>query len=163
VGLGRIGKAIAQRLSAHGLKIAYHGRQPQDLPHLFCSSLIELAETSDFLIIACPGGAETKHLIQADVLRALGPDGTLINIARGSVVDETALIQALKSGTIRAAGLDVFENEPHIPAELLACENAVMLPHVGSATHETRQAMAQLVIDNLTAHLASQPLLTAVC
>ena len=163
VGLGRIGKAIAQRLSAHGLKIAYHGRQPQDLPHRFCSSLIELAETSDFLIIACPGGPETRHLIQADVLRALGPDGTLINIARGSVVDETALIQALKSGAIRAAGLDVFENEPHIPAELLACENAVLLPHVGSATHETRQAMAQLVIDNLTAHFADQPLLTAVC
>jgi lactate dehydrogenase-like 2-hydroxyacid dehydrogenase len=163
VGLGRIGKAIAHRLSAHGLKIAYHGRQPQDLPHQYCSSLIELAETSDFLIIACPGGPETRHLIQAEVLRALGPTGTLINIARGSVVDETALIEALKTGTIRAAGLDVFANEPHVPAELLACENAVLLPHVGSATNETRQAMAQLVIDNLSAHFAGQPLLTPVC
>lgn len=163
VGLGRIGKAIAHRLSAHGLKIAYHGRQPQDVPHQYCSSLISLAETSDFLIIACPGGPETRHLIQTEVLRALGPTGTLINIARGSVVDETALIEALKTGTIRAAGLDVFANEPHVPAELLACENAVLLPHVGSATHETRQAMAQLVIDNLTAHFADRPLLTAVC
>lgn len=163
LGLGRIGKAIAHRLSAHGLEIAYHGRQPQDVPHRYCSSLIELAETSDFLIIACPGGPETKQLIQADILSALGPDGTLINIARGSVVDEGALIQALKSGTIRAAGLDVFENEPHLPAALLSCENVVLLPHVGSATHETRQAMAQLVIDNLTAHFADQPLLTPVC
>lgn len=163
LGLGRIGKAIAHRLSAHGMQIAYHGRQPQPVDYLYCSTLIGLAEASDFLIVACPGGAGTRHLINADVLSALGADGTLINIARGSVVDEAALIHALNAGVIRAAGLDVFENEPHIPAELMACENAVLLPHIGSATHETRGAMARLVVDNLAAHFAKKPLLTPVC
>ncbi len=163
LGLGRIGKAIAHRLLAHGMKIAYHGRQPQSVEYRYCSTLAELAEASDFFIIACPGGSGTKHLINADVLRALGSDGTLINIARGSVVDEAALIHALQAGVIRAAGLDVFENEPHIPAELSACENAVLLPHVGSATHETRRGMAQLVVENISAHFAGMPLLTAVC
>jgi lactate dehydrogenase-like 2-hydroxyacid dehydrogenase len=163
LGFGRIGKAIAQRLSAHGMQIAYHGRQPQPVGHRYCATLIELAQTSDFLIVACPGGAGTKHLINAEVLRVLGSDGTLINIARGSVVDEVALVHALNTGVIRTAGLDVFENEPHIPAELMACENAVLLPHIGSATHETRGEMAQLVVDNLTAHFAGKPLLTPVC
>lgn len=162
LGLGRIGKAIARRLEAHGMKIAYHGRQPQDVPFQYCSTLIELAQASDFLIAACPGGPNTKHLINAEVLAALGAKGTLINISRGSVVDEAALIHALKNDIIRGAGLDVFENEPHVPAELLGCENTVLLPHIGSATHETRRAMAQLVIDNLAAHFSSQPLLTAV-
>jgi hydroxypyruvate reductase len=163
LGLGRIGKAIAQRLSAHGMKIAYHGRQPQDVPYQYCDSLVALAEASDFLIIACPGGPGTKHLVNAEVLSALGSKGTLINIARGSVVDEKALIQALQNQVIRAAGLDVFENEPHVPAELIACENTVLFPHVGSATHETRRAMAQLVIDNLAAHFAGRDLSTPVC
>jgi lactate dehydrogenase-like 2-hydroxyacid dehydrogenase len=149
LGLGRIGKAIARRLEAHGMKIAYHGRQPQDVPFQYCSTLIELAPN-------------TKHLISAEVLAALGAKGTLINISRGSVVDEAALIHALKNDIIRGAGLDVFENEPHVPAELLGCENTVLLPHIGSATHETRRAMAQLVIDNLAAHFSGQPLLTAV-
>jgi hydroxypyruvate reductase len=162
LGLGRIGKAIAHRLLAHGLEIAYHGRQPQSLEYRYCSTLIELAETSDFLIIACPGGPGTKHLINADVLTALGAQGTLINIARGSVVDQAALVQALQAGVIRAAGLDVFENEPHIPAELSACEGAILLPHVGSATHETRHGMAQLVVGNISAHFAGEPLLTEV-
>jgi lactate dehydrogenase-like 2-hydroxyacid dehydrogenase len=162
LGLGRIGKAIARRLEAHGMKIAYHGRQPQDVPFQYCSTLIELAQASDFLIAACPGGPNTKHLISAEVLAALGAKGTLINISRGSVVDEAALIHALKNDIIRGAGLDVFENEPHVPAELLGCENTVLLPHIGSATHETRRAMAQLVIDNLAAHFSGQPLLTAV-
>lgn len=162
LGLGRIGKAIARRLQAHGMKIAYHGRQPQDVPFQYCSTLIELAQASDFLIAACPGGPNTKHLINAEVLAALGAKGTVINISRGSVVDEAALIHALKNDIIRGAGLDVFENEPHVPAELLGCENTVLLPHIGSATHETRRAMAQLVIDNLAAHFSSQPLLTAV-
>lgn len=163
LGLGRIGKAIAQRLAAHGMKIAYHGRQPQDVPFQYCATLTGLAEASDFLIAACPGGPNTKHLIHAEVLRALGDKGTLINISRGSVVDEAALIHALQNNIIRAAGLDVFENEPQVPAELLACENTVVFPHVGSATHETRRAMAQLVVDNLAAHFSGQPLLTAVC
>ncbi|MEQ1751244.1 MAG: 2-hydroxyacid dehydrogenase [Prosthecobacter sp.] len=163
LGLGRIGKAIAQRLLAHGMKVAYHGRQPQAVEYRYCNTLIELAEASDFLIIACPGGSGTKHLINADVLRALGSAGTLINIARGSVVDEAALVQALQAGIIRGAGLDVFENEPHIPAELCACENVILLPHVGSATHETRHGMAQLVVENIYAHFAGEPLLTAVC
>jgi len=162
-GLGRIGKAIAQRLSAHGMKIAYHGRRPQDVPHQYCDSLTALAEASDFLVIACPGGPGTKHLVNAEVLAVLGERGTLINIARGSVVDEKALIQALQNKIIRGAGLDVFENEPHVPAELISCENAVLFPHVGSGTHETRRAMAQLVIDNLTAHFAGRDLLTPVC
>ncbi|MES2598463.1 MAG: 2-hydroxyacid dehydrogenase [Verrucomicrobiota bacterium] len=162
LGLGRIGKAIAQRLAAHGMKIAYHGRQPQDVSFQYCPTLIDLAHASDFLIAACPGGPNTKHLINAEVLRALGDKGTVINISRGSVVDEAALIHALQNNTIRGAGLDVFENEPHVPAELLACENTVLLPHIGSATHETRRAMAQLVIDNLAAHFSGLPLLTAV-
>lgn len=162
LGLGRIGKAIAQRLSALGMKIAYHGRQPQDVPHQYCTSLLELAAVADFLVVACPGGPGTKHLVNAEVLAELGSQSTLINIARGSVVDEKALIHALQSGMIRGAGLDVFENEPHLPAELLACEKAVLLPHVGSGTHETRQAMAQLVIDNLAAHFGGRELLTPV-
>ncbi len=163
VGLGRIGKAIAKRLEAHGMRIAYHGRTRQDVTWEFFESLIELAKASDFLVVACPGGGATKHLINAAVLQALGGDGTLINIARGSVVDETALIEALQNDTIRAAGLDVFENEPRVPEALLRCENAVLLPHLGSGTHETRRAMAALVVDNLAAHVRGKPLLTPVC
>lgn len=163
VGLGRIGKAIAKRLEAHGMRIAYHGRTRQDVTWDYHESLIELAKASDFLVVACPGGGATKHLINAAVLQALGADGTLINIARGSVVDETALIEALRSGTIRAAGLDVFEDEPRVPEALLHCENAVLLPHLGSGTHETRRAMAALVVDNLAAHARGKPLLTPVC
>lgn len=162
LGLGRIGKAIAERLSASGMQIAYHGRQPQAVVYRYSSSLIELAQTSDFLIVACPGGPDTKHLIQAQVLAALGPQGTLINIARGSVVDEQALVDALASGTIRGAGLDVFENEPQVPAMLLSSDRAVLLPHVGSATHETRLAMANLCVGNIQAHFSGLPLLTPV-
>lgn len=163
VGLGRIGKAIAKRLEAHGMRIAYHGRTRQDVAWEYFGALADLARAADFLVIACPGGAATKHLINAEVLAALGSAGTLINISRGSVVDETALITALQQGVIRAAGLDVFENEPHVPPALLACENAVLLPHLGSGTHETRHAMAALVVENLAAHFTGQPLLTPVC
>lgn len=161
-GLGRIGKAIAHRLEAFGMKIAYHGRKAQAVPYRFFNSLIDLARESDFLIVVCPGGPDTKHKINAEVLAALGRDGTLINIARGSIVDEAALIQALKNGTIKAAGLDVFENEPQVPSELLELENIVLLPHVGSNTGETRAAMADLVVRNLAAHFAVQPLVTPV-
>lgn len=163
LGLGRIGAAIAHRLAAHGLSIAYHGRQPQAVNHRYCATLVELANVADFLIVACPGGAKTHHLVNAEVLAALGSRGTLINIARGSVVDQTALITALEQGIIRGAGLDVFENEPQVPAALLTSEKTVLLPHVGSGTHETRQAMADLCVGNVAAHLAGQPLLTPVC
>ena len=163
VGLGRIGKAIAQRLEAHGMSVAYHGRARQAVAWEYFESLIELAEMADFLIVACPGGAATKHLINAAVLTALGTQGTLINIARGSVVDEAALIAALQSGTIRGVGLDVFENEPQVPEALMQCENAVLLPHLGSGTHETRCEMARLVVENLAAHFSGKPLLTPVC
>jgi hydroxypyruvate reductase len=163
VGLGRIGKAIAQRLAAMGMEIGYHGRSAQhDVRHTFFGSLQEMAEWCDFLIVACPGGAATKNLINEQILTALGAEGTLINIARGSIVDEAALITALQKKRIKAAGLDVFAGEPHVPAELLALENAVLLPHVGSGTNETRRAMADLVVGNLRAHFAGQPLLTLV-
>jgi lactate dehydrogenase-like 2-hydroxyacid dehydrogenase len=114
------------------------------------------------LIVACPGGPETLKIVNAEVLSALGPEGTLINIARGSVVDESALIAALETGSLRTAGLDVFEDEPRVPAALISCERAVLLPHVGSATHETRRAMAGLVLDNLAAHFAGRELVTPV-
>lgn len=163
VGLGRIGKAIAERLSAHGLRIAYYGRTRQPVSWEYHESLTGLAAAADFLVVACPGGPQTKHLISAEVLQALGSKGVLINIARGSVVDEAALIAALQNGSIRGVGLDVFENEPHVPEALLACGNAVLLPHLGSGTHETRRAMAGLVVGNLQAHFTAQPLLTPVC
>jgi len=163
LGLGRIGKAIAQRLEAHGMKIAYHGRSAQNVPWAYLAELKALAAESDFLVVACPGGPETHKLVDSAILAALGPEGTLINIARGSVVDETALIHALKTNVIRGAGLDVFENEPQVPAELTELDHVVLLPHVGSATHETRRAMANLVIENLAAHFAGKDLLTPVC
>ncbi len=162
LGLGRIGKAIAERLRAHGLEIAYHGRRRQAFEGQFCSSLIELATISDFLIVACPGGPETFHLVNGEVLEALGAEGTLINIARGSVVDEEALMAALGTGKIRGAGLDVLENEPQVPAELIGDDRVVLLPHVGSGTRETRLAMARLCVGNVEAHFAGDALLTPV-
>ena len=163
LGLGRIGKAIARRLEAVGMETGYHGRKAQESCTLhFFPSLIELARWCDFLIVACPGGEATRHIVNAEVLAALGAEGALINIARGSIVDEAALIHALRHHVIKAAGLDVFADEPHVPAELLALENAVLLPHVGSGTHETRRAMAELVVENLRAHFAGKPLLTPV-
>lgn len=163
VGLGRIGKAIALRLGAHGMRVAYHGRTRQAVSWKYFDSLMAMAQAVDFLVVACPGGAATKHLINAEVLAALGAKGTLINISRGSVVDEAALIAALQNGTIRGAGLDVFADEPHVPEALLQCENAVLTPHLGSATHETRAVMAQLVVGNLAAHFGGKALLTPVC
>lgn len=162
LGLGRIGTAIATRLEAFGMKIAYHGRRRQPVPWEFCATVQALAAASDFLVVACPGGPETRGLVDAGVLAALGPEGTLVNIARGSVVDENALVAALESGGIRSAGLDVYADEPRVPAALLACERAVLLPHVASATEETRHAMARLVVDNLAAHFAGRPPLTPV-
>jgi lactate dehydrogenase-like 2-hydroxyacid dehydrogenase len=164
LGLGRIGKAIAHRLTAFGMSIAYHGRRVQTgVDYFYCESLHDLATRSDFLILSCPGGADTRHLIGESVLAALGPGGALINIARGSIVDETALATALTSGTIQAAGLDVFEHEPQISPALLEAPNTVLLPHVGSATRETRRAMAALVVKNTAAFLNGAPLITPVC
>jgi lactate dehydrogenase-like 2-hydroxyacid dehydrogenase len=150
LGLGRIGKAIARRAEAFGLRIAYHGRHKQDgVAYPYYPTPLALAEACDILMVAAPGGPETRHVVDARVLAALGRDGVLVNIARGSLVDEAALIAALRDGVIPAAGLDVYEHEPRVPAELIALDNAVLLPHVGSATAHTRSAMANLVVDNL--------------
>jgi lactate dehydrogenase-like 2-hydroxyacid dehydrogenase len=150
LGLGRIGKAIARRAEAFGLKVAYHGRHKQDdVAYPYYATPLALAEACDILMVAAPGGPQTRHVVDARVLAALGPDGVLVNIARGSLVDESALIAALRDGAILAAGLDVYEREPSVPAELTALDNAVLLPHVGSATGKTRAAMANLVVDNL--------------
>lgn len=149
VGLGRIGQAIADRLAVFDARVLYHTRNARDVPYSFYADLIAMAEASDVMIVITPGGTETRHLIGAQVLEALGPNGILVNVARGSVVDEAALVSALQNGTLGGAGLDVFENEPRVPEELLKMENVVLQPHVGSATHETRQAMGDLACDNL--------------
>ncbi len=163
LGLGRIGKAIATRISAFGLDVVYHGRHAQaDVPYRYYSSLIDMAKAADILIVVAPGGPGTRHIVNAEVLEALGPDGVLINIARGSLVDEKALIEALRSKKILAAGLDVFENEPSVPEELIALDNAVLLPHVGSASVKTRRAMAECVVSNLFAWADGKPPLTPV-
>lgn len=158
LGLGRIGKAIGRRLEALGMRVAYTGRKPQaDVAWRYVPTLAALAAHADFLVVACPGGAATHHLVDAGVLAALGAKGTLINIARGTIVDEPALVDALRRGVIRGAGLDVFADEPNVPPPLLAMDNVVLLPHVGSATRETRQAMADLCRANLDAWFAGQP------
>lgn len=168
-GLGRIGKAIAQRVAACGMQVAYHGRTPQNVPYAYVPSLRELALQADFLVIAAPGGAATRNVVDAEILAALGDGtkkggrkGSLINIARGSIVDEPALIAALEAGMIGGVGLDVFADEPHIPPRLLARDDVVLLPHVGSATRETRKAMGDLVIANFAAYFEGRPLLTPI-
>ena len=163
VGLGRIGQAIAQRAQAFGMSIAYTARSAKaDLPYAFVPDAVTLARQSDFLVVITPGGAGTRHLINAEVLAALGPQGFLINVARGSVVDEAALIEALRNGTIAGAGLDVFANEPQVPDELKQMPQVVLTPHTASATAQTRQAMADLAFANLKAGVDGQPLVTPV-
>lgn len=163
VGMGRIGQAIAHRALAFGMSIAYTARSAKaDLPYRFFPSALALAAEVDFLVLITPGGAGTRKLIDAAVLKALGPRGFLVNVARGSVVDEQALIEALEAGTIAGAGLDVFEDEPRVPQRLLDLHKVVLTPHIGSATHATRQAMADLAASNLAAHFAGKPLLTPV-
>jgi lactate dehydrogenase-like 2-hydroxyacid dehydrogenase len=163
VGLGRIGKAIARRVEAFGVEVHYHGRNRQpEVSYPYHSTVTALAEACDVLIVITPGGAGTKHLIDADVLRALGPNGVLINVARGSVVDEAALIEALRDGTILTAGLDVYADEPRVPQALIEMEHVVLLPHVASASVHTRNAMGQLVADNLTSWFAGRGPLTPV-
>jgi len=163
VGLGRIGKAIARRLSGFDVSIAYHGRtQQDDVAYSYYPTVTGLAEASDVLIVITPGGASTRHLIDAEVLKALGPTGVLINVARGTVVDEQALIDALKSGTILSAGLDVYEDEPRVPQELIDLEHVVLLPHIASASIHTRNAMGKLVADNLISWFDGKDPLTPV-
>jgi lactate dehydrogenase-like 2-hydroxyacid dehydrogenase len=163
VGLGRIGKAITRRLDAMGVPVVYHTRRPQaDVSYKHYPKLIDMARDVDVLLVITPGGAETRNLINAEVLEALGPNGILINMSRGSVVDEQALIKALQSGKILSAGLDVFADEPHVPKELIAMDNVVLFPHVGSASVHTRKQMQQLVVDNLVAWHAGKPPVTPV-
>lgn len=162
LGLGRIGKAIAERVAAMGMKVAYTGRSRQSVPYEYFADLKGLAAAVDFLVVACPGSEATRNIVDAGVLAALGKKGTLINIARGSIVDEPALATALQAGTIKGAGLDVFADEPRIPAQLMAMDNVVLLPHVGSATRETRQAMGDLCKANLDAWFADKKVLTLI-
>ena len=161
-GLGRIGLGIARRLEAFGGTIAYHNRSKRDVPYAFHADLASLAAAVDVLIVAVSASAETRGVVDRAVLDALGPRGTLVNIARGSVVDEPALIAALQDGRIASAGLDVFADEPRVPEALWALPNVVLTPHVASATGETRQAMADLMLANLDAHFAGQTLPTPV-
>ncbi len=163
VGLGRIGKAIAKRLEGFGVEIAYHGRSRQaDVSYAYNDSIVGLAKAVDVLLSVAPGGAETHHIINADVLKALGPEGILINVGRGTVVDEQALIKALADRTILSAGLDVFEDEPRVPQALIDMPHVVLLPHVGSASHHTRRLMGQLVVDNLVSWFSGKGPLTPV-
>lgn len=163
IGLGRIGSAIATRAAAFGMEIAYQGpRRKPDVPYVYFADPVALADWSEILAVACPGGEATHHLVNRVVIDALGPEGTLINIARGSVVDEAALVEALQSGRLGGAGLDVYANEPRVPEALFTMDNVVLSPHIGSATHDTRKAMGDLTIDNLLAHFAGRPLLTPV-
>jgi lactate dehydrogenase-like 2-hydroxyacid dehydrogenase len=163
VGMGRIGQAIARRLDASLVPVVYHTRNPAaGVSHRHYPDLIEMAKAVDTLVVIVPGGASTNKMINAEVMKALGPRGVIINVARGTVIDEQAMIAALKSGTILAAGLDVFEKEPNVPDELKAMQNVVLLPHIGSASVVTRNAMDQLVVDNLKAWFAGKPPLTPV-
>ena len=163
VGMGRIGKAIARRLDAFRVPVVYHSRNPQaGVPYRYYPKLLDMARDVDTLMVITPGGAETKNLINAEILQALGPNGILINMARGSVVDEPALIKALREKKICSAGLDVFLKEPEVPKELLAMDNIVLFPHLGSSTVYTRRKMEQLVVDNLLAWNAGKPPLTPV-
>ena len=162
-GFGRIGTTIARRFSGFDVEIGYFARAARaDSPHRFFDSLVDMAAWCDLLIVILPGDATTRGVVNADVLKALGPQGYLVNVARGSTVDESALLDALEHNTIAGAGLDVFWNEPNIDQRFMGLSNVVLQPHNGSATFESRRAMGQLVRDNLQAHFSGQPLLTPV-
>ncbi|OYU49707.1 MAG: 2-hydroxyacid dehydrogenase [Rhizobiales bacterium PAR1] len=150
LGLGRIGGAIARRAEAFGLSLAYHSRSPKlDVPYTYYASLVDMARDVDILMVIAPGGESTRNIVNRAVMEALGPAGILINVARGTLVDEPVMVELLKSGKLGAAGLDVFEKEPTVPTDLFALENVVLLPHVGSGSHYTRNKMGQLVVDNI--------------
>jgi hydroxypyruvate reductase len=162
LGLGRIGEAIARRAMACGMKIRYHNRNRKDVAHPYDPDPVALAKNSDVLMVMTPATAETTRIINAKVLDALGPEGYLINIARGSVVDEPVLLRYLQEKKIAGAGLDVFADEPRVPPEFFSLDNAVLFPHVGSATVETRKAMGDLQVENLRLHFAGKPVKTRV-
>jgi lactate dehydrogenase-like 2-hydroxyacid dehydrogenase len=163
VGLGRIGRAVAARASAFGMKVAYHSRNKQSgVSYNYYDKPVQLARDVKILVVACPGGKETERIVSREVIEALGKDGYLINVSRGSTIDEPALVDALVNGRLAGAGLDVFAAEPKVPQALLKLDNVVLQPHVSSGTHWTRAAMGQLVVDNLAAYLAGKPLLTQV-
>ena len=163
LGLGRIGLAIAQRLQAFGVEINYHNRRERsDVDYKYYSSLPMMAQDVDFLILSCVGGEETKKIVNREIMEKIGPNGVLINISRGSVVDEVDLVACLKEGKLGGAGLDVFTSEPHVPEALFKMPQVVLQPHIGSATLQTRIAMGQLVVDNVDAYYAKKPLLTPV-
>lgn len=162
VGMGRIGQEIAERLQVLNSRIIYHSRSPKDVPYPYYANLTDMAQAADVLVCITPGGPSTRKLINRDVLDALGPEGMLINVSRGTVVDEAELVSALQQKRLGYAGLDVFEAEPRVPEALFAMPNVVLLPHVGSATHETRAAMAALTVDNLIQFLQDGSVLTPV-
>ncbi len=162
LGLGRIGEAVAKRAMAFGMKIRYHNRKKKDVPYPYDPDPVTLASNSDVLMVVTPGGAETRALVNASVLDALGPTGYLVNIARGSVIDEPVLLKYLQENRIAGAGLDVFADEPRVPPAFFTLDNAVLFPHVASATQETRKAMGDLQIENLRRHFAGKPVLTRV-
>ncbi|MBC2666737.1 2-hydroxyacid dehydrogenase [Novosphingobium flavum] len=162
-GLGRVGRAIAQRATGFGMDIGYHDLGAMaDVPYTFMADLVEMARWCDFFVVASAGGAGSRGIVNAEVLQAIGPYGCLINVARGSIVDEPALVEALTSGRLGGAGLDVFADEPNVPSELIGLGSVVLQPHRASATIETRVAMGRLLIANLDAHFAGEQLLTAV-
>ncbi len=162
VGMGRIGQEIAERLQVLNARIIYHSRSPRDVPYPYFDNLADMARAADVLICITPGGPATRKLINREVLDALGPEGMLINVSRGTVVDETELVSALQEKRLGYAGLDVFEAEPRVPQALFDMPNVILLPHVGSATHETRAAMAALTVDNLIQFLQDGSVLTPV-
>jgi len=161
--MGRIGRAIARRLEGFGVPVVYHSRNPQaGVAYKHYPKMVDMARDVDTIILITPGGPSTKHMVNAEVLEALGPRGIVINMSRGTVVDDAALIKALKEKKIYSAGLDVFVNEPEVPKEYLEMDNIVLFPHLGSATAFTRQKMEQLVVDNLLAWAAGKPLLSPI-
>lgn len=163
LGLGRVGEAIARRGSGFSMEVRYHNRRERPaLPYGYAASLRELASWADFLVVACEGGPATRHLVSAEVIDAVGPQGIIVNIARGSVIDQPAMVQALQEGRLGGAGLDVLEDEPAVPPALMGMDQVVLMPHVGSATRETRRAMGQLVLDNLDSFMAGRGLLTPI-
>ncbi|MDP1732222.1 MAG: 2-hydroxyacid dehydrogenase [Devosia sp.] len=163
LGLGRIGKEIAARCQAMKMRVVYHGRhrQPHE-PFVYYDKLLDMARDSDWLVVIAPGGRNTEKVVSRQVLEALGPGGFLVNMARGTLVDEAAMVEMLVSGKLGGAALDVFENEPQVPEALFALDNVVLSPHQGSATHQTRTKMGALVVANLGAHFSGEPLLSAV-
>ncbi|WP_417309688.1 2-hydroxyacid dehydrogenase [Devosia sp.] len=163
LGLGRIGKEIALRCQAMKMRVVYYGRREQgDEPHVYYDKLEDMARDSDWLVIIAPGGKSTEGIVSRKVLEALGPQGYLVNMARGSLIDEPAMVEMLGNGGIAGAALDVFADEPNVPEALFALDNVVLSPHQGSATHQTRNKMGDLVVANLEAHFAGDPLLSAV-